>query len=65
MDVVPLGHRCEVVSVGDETQGSKRGPLHVTGKYAVVRPVWTSAPRTGYRSTAAGAPAADAGSVML
>jgi len=30
MDVVPVGHRCEVVSVGAETEGSKHGPLGYT-----------------------------------
>jgi len=30
MDVVLLGHGCEVVSVGEETQGSKHGPLRYT-----------------------------------
>ena len=27
---MPVGHHCEVVSVGDETQGSKHGPLRYT-----------------------------------
>jgi len=32
VDVVPVGHGCEVVSVGNETQGSKHGPLGYTAR---------------------------------